>query len=81
VSFYRKNCFDLIRKNITECCIAFVPPDKSSGNNVGGLQINQLSEDKSFLLKVKLDANNFEHFRCNEPKKLITVNMGIYILN
>jgi hypothetical protein len=71
-----KDLVKRIRKNTAYCNIDFHCPDKSSENNVfGSLQINQMSEDKSFFLKVKLDANNFHYFRCKIPQLRITLDM------
>ena len=43
--------------------------------NVGGIRIIKLSEDKSILIKLKLDACNFNEFYCGEPKITIGVDM------
>ncbi len=47
----------------------------NSKNNKGGIRILRLTEDKSILVKVNLDSINFEHFRCDEPKITIGVDM------
>ena len=43
--------------------------------NTGGIRILRLTEDKSILVKLNLDAINFEFFRCDEPKITIGVDM------
>ena len=43
--------------------------------NTGGIRILRLTEDKSILIKLNLDASNFEYFRCDEPKITIGVDM------
>lgn len=43
--------------------------------NTGGIRILRLTEDKSILIKLNLDAVNFEYFRCDEPKITIGVDM------
>ena len=43
--------------------------------NTGGIRILRLTEDKSILIKLNLDAINFEYFRCDEPKITIGVDM------
>ena len=53
-------------------------PLKKNGKNkknTGGLSILRLTEDKSILIKLNLDAINFEYFRCDEPKITIGVDM------
>ena len=47
----------------------------SSKKNTGGIRILRLTEDKSILIKLNLDAINFEYFRCEEPKITIGVDM------
>ena len=51
--------------------------DKNSTQKgtTGGIRIIRLTEDKSILVKVILDAANFEYFRCDEPKIIIGVDM------
>lgn len=48
---------------------------KNNKQNTGGIRILRLTEDKSILIKLKLDASNFEYFRCDEPKITIGVDM------
>lgn len=48
---------------------------KSTKKNTGGIRILRLTEDKSILIKLTLDASNFEYFRCDEPKITIGVDM------
>lgn len=48
---------------------------KSTKKNIGGIRILRLTEDKSILIKLNLDADNFEYFRCDEPKITIGVDM------
>jgi proliferating cell nuclear antigen PCNA len=48
---------------------------KSSKKNSGGIRILRLTEDKSILIKLNLDASNFEYFKCLEPKITIGVDM------
>ncbi len=43
--------------------------------NVGGIRIHRLTEDKSILIKLSLDAANFDYFYCEEPKLTIGVDM------
>lgn len=49
--------------------------NKNSKKNTGGVRILRLTEDKSILIKLNLDAINFEYFRCDEPKITIGVDM------
>ncbi|XWV26508.1 putative DNA polymerase sliding clamp [Tupanvirus soda lake] len=48
---------------------------KTQKKNTGGIRILRLTEDKSILVKLHLDAINFEQFRCDEPKITIGVDM------
>jgi proliferating cell nuclear antigen PCNA len=55
-------------------------PKKKQNNetpkkNQGGIRILRLTEDKSILIKLNLDADKFEYFRCDEPKITIGVDM------
>lgn len=43
--------------------------------NTGGIRILRLTEDKNILIKLNLDADNFEEFECLEPKIIIGVDM------
>ena len=43
--------------------------------NTGGIRILRLTEDKSILIKLNLDAINFESFRCDETKVTIGIDM------
>ncbi|QGR53850.1 PcnA [Moumouvirus maliensis] len=54
---------------------------KSNGKkkNPGGIRILRLTEDKSILIKIVLNACNFEYFRCDEPK--ITIGVDMHILH
>ena len=49
---------------------------KTTKKNTGGIRILRLTEDKSILIKLNLDADNFEYFRCDEPKITIGVDMN-----
>ena len=51
------------------------PAPKQTKKNTGGIRILRLTEDKSILIKLNLDAFNFEYFRCDEPKITIGVDM------
>ncbi|CAH6420685.1 Proliferating cell nuclear antigen [uncultured virus] len=53
------------------------PKSKSKGTkrNTGGIRIIRLTEDKNILVKLKLDAFNFDKFYCGEPKITIGVDM------
>lgn len=48
---------------------------KISKKVTGGIRILRLTEDKSILIKLNLDASNFEYFRCDEPKITIGIDM------
>lgn len=48
---------------------------KKQKKNTGGIRILRLTEDKSILIKLNLDASQFEYFRCDEPKITIGVDM------
>lgn len=48
---------------------------KPTKKNTGGIRILRLTEDKSILIKLNLDANNFDTFRCEEQKITIGVDM------
>lgn len=43
--------------------------------NKGGIRIIRLTEEKNILVKLNLDANNFDYFRCDEPKITIGVDL------
>lgn len=47
--------------------------------NTGGIRIIRLTEDNNTLVKVVLEAANFEYFRCDEPK--ITVGVDMHTLH
>ncbi|ANB50504.1 putative DNA polymerase sliding clamp [Powai lake megavirus] len=49
--------------------------DQSKKKNQGGIRILRLTEDKSILIKLVLNADNFDYFRCDEPKITIGVDM------
>src|SRR5579872_3190696 len=51
------------------------PKHKSTRKSKGGIRIVRLTEDKSILIKLNLDAECFEYFRCDEPKITIGVDM------
>ena len=53
------------------------PKSKAKGTkrNTGGIRIIRLTEDKNILVKLKLDAFNFDKFYCGEPKITIGVDM------
>ncbi|BCS83041.1 putative DNA polymerase sliding clamp [Cotonvirus japonicus] len=56
------------------------PKQKSPvSKNTGGIRIVRLTEDKNTLVKVVLDADNFDFFRCDEPK--ITIGVDMHILH
>lgn len=42
----------------------------------GGLKIVRLTEDKSVLIKMSLDAANFEHFYCEDARITAGVDLG-----
>jgi len=46
-----------------------------SKKNTGGIRILRLTEDKSILIKLNLEASKFDSFRCDEPKITIGVDM------
>lgn len=48
---------------------------KKSDKNTGGIRILTLTEDKSILIKLVLDACNFEYFKCGEQKITVGVDM------
>ena len=43
--------------------------------NMGGIRILRLTEDKSILIKLNLNADKFDSFKCLEPKLSIGVDM------
>jgi proliferating cell nuclear antigen PCNA len=51
-------------------------PSKPVKKNTGGIRILRLTEDKNILIKLNLDAINFEHFFCGEQKITIGVDMN-----
>ena len=84
-----KQVIERISNVISDCCIVFLPyddgknsneSDKDDGTktkkNTGGIRILRLTEDKSILIKLNLDAPNFDSFRCDEPKITIGVDMS-----
>jgi len=59
---------------------ALVAKSSSKGSstdkkNKGGIRILRLTEDKSILIKLSLDADSFAFFKCDEPKITIGVDM------
>jgi proliferating cell nuclear antigen PCNA len=52
------------------------PPTPDKKRNTGGIRILRLTQDKSVLIKLSLDANNFEIFKCLEPKITIGIDMS-----
>jgi proliferating cell nuclear antigen PCNA len=48
---------------------------KNKQTNPGGMRILRLTEDRTILIKLSLDASNFEYFYCGEPKIMIGVDM------
>lgn len=43
--------------------------------NVGGIRVLRLSEDKSILIKLNLDANCFQLFYCSEARTLVGLDI------
>ena len=43
--------------------------------NPGGIRILRLNEEKTILIKMNLDAHNFEYYKCDSPKITIGVDM------
>jgi proliferating cell nuclear antigen PCNA len=62
-------------ENETEKIYKKNKPQPTKTGNPGGIRILRLTEDKSILIKVNLDACNFEYFKCDEPKITIGVDM------
>lgn len=52
--------------------------DEKKKKNSGGIRIIRLTQDKSILIKLSLEANNFDYFRCDEHKITIGVDMQIF---
>lgn len=50
--------------------------EKKTKKNSGGIRILRLTEDSTVLIKLHLDAINFEYFKCTEPKISIGVEMA-----
>lgn len=50
-------------------------PQKTEKKNTGGIRIIRLTEDKNILIKLNLDADNFDDFRCEEPKITVGIDM------
>ncbi|RYX78042.1 hypothetical protein EON71_01370, partial [bacterium] len=48
---------------------------KQKKKNLGGIRALRLSEDKSILIKLNLDADKFELFYCSEPKTLVGIDI------
>jgi len=44
--------------------------------SVGGIRILRLTEDKSILIKLNLDSDKFDSFKCTEPKITIGVDIN-----
>lgn len=53
---------------------------KNNKRNTGGIRIIRLTEDRSILVKLILEAVNFEYFRCDIPKITIGVDMNQFHL-
>jgi proliferating cell nuclear antigen PCNA len=47
--------------------------------NTGGIRILKLTENRDVLIKLTLEADKFEYFRCDEPKITIGVDMHALI--
>src|SRR3984885_4360384 len=47
--------------------------------NTGGIRILRLTEEQDVLVKLTLEADKFEYFRCDEPKITIGVDMHAFI--
>lgn len=50
-------------------------PQSGKKRNTGGIRILRLTQDKAVLIKLILDAVNFESFKCTEPK--ITIGIDV----
>lgn len=62
-------------KNLTYCAnINFVAP-----NPTGGIMINNLTDDRSVFIKIKLDADKFEKFYCKD--KIVKAGVNILEFN
>lgn len=72
-----KQAIEGISNIISHCCIVFISPD--SKENTGGMHIVSYSNSKTMLVKLKLDADNFDEFKCEEPK--ITAGIDIKSLH
>jgi len=53
-----------------------LPAQPTKKRNTGGIRILRLTQDKSVLIKLILDAVNFEYFKCTEPKITIGIDMS-----
>lgn len=52
---------------------------KNKSKNSGGIKILRLTEDRCIIIKLSLDAENFDYFRCDKPK--ITIGIDMYSFN
>jgi DNA polymerase III sliding clamp (beta) subunit (PCNA family) len=71
-----KKVIGFIHNVISECNITIVSPNE---NDSGGFHIRSLSNNKSKLIELNLNAKNFEYFTCDEPK--ISIGVDIYQLH
>lgn len=77
-----KQFIELISDVVSNCCIVFIQPDRytiPNTVNFYGIQFSGMTEDKSLLINLSLDASNFESFMCEESK--IKIGIDIHNLN
>jgi proliferating cell nuclear antigen PCNA len=81
-----KQVIERISNVVSDCSIDFLPQGEGENENKkkksekskkvgGGIRIFHFTEDRSIIIKLKLDAANFDYFRCDEPKITIGVDM------
>lgn len=51
--------------------------EKSATNNIGGVIIKEVNKTSSILIHCKLDADKFEYYKYNYPKKRLTIGVNL----
>ncbi len=64
-----------LKKNVNNTKKNGIKTENEIKKNKGGIRIIRLTEEKNILVKLNLDANNFDYFRCDEPKITIGVDL------
>lgn len=63
----------IISDVVSDCLITFIRKNK---NNMGGMEIKQLTDDKTVFIDLILYADSFALFKCKEPEIKICININ-----